>query len=84
MDNVDVNFNQSSLNISNLNGTECVRTTIEDLKQLNSVTFWVEGVGIVSLSVIGIILNLLAIMLEAPPSGRGCPSANSPNGVVNS
>ena len=36
--------------------------TFEDMQQLNTLTFWVQAVLVVCLSVVGLILNILAIV----------------------
>ena len=57
------NITTNSTNVLKVNETGCIVTSTEDLKQLNNITFWVEGIGIVSLSLIGITFNLLAIVV---------------------
>ena len=63
MGDISINNKQNNANSFNQNTTECFTRSVEDMNQLNNITFWVEGVGILSVSVIGVILNLLAIIV---------------------
>ena len=54
-------FNNASTAIQQNFTKKCEAWTLEQLKSMDDLSFWLKGVTIFGLSIIGIILNLLAI-----------------------